>query len=455
MKPKHQQFIFYLVLFLIIFLYFLPEIRLLTKYTLNNGFRSSALVTERIREIKGSTYTVEVPLRNFGNVDLDTSYIELSGSKYLFEVSYENYSYFFDRIVPFTKIFLNDERVRFDSENEVAYITDTHEIPISYSVISEMYIFDTNQNLTYEWEVGTFGKAGFTYWSGRISYLFQLFVWFFAIFGFFKVKRNWTIIYDSATKKPIPGVIVRIYSEGRLVKTTITSVIGFIDVRLNKGKYTIAVAKPGYKFPSNLAPLANDDYYNNLYYGGDVTIERNNSRLKLNIPLDPDGAMVQSSQVNVLLSGALSLFDNASPHMLIVITGVQIVLWPTYIDTWIFTGITLSLFLAKYLIKRSSKSFKGIVRDTGGIPVPNITFNLYDTQWEKFVRSFISDENGTFESIEVPNSYYVKVANPEWKFAGSVGDKFPVKGKQVGAALFINDTIVVEKVVATTPAPVQ
>ncbi len=445
MKPKYQRLLFYTLFFVMVIGYFGLEISLMAKYVFANGFSSEVLYAPRIREITDPSYTLRFGVDNLDRIDLNRSYIKLSGSKYLFNSNEKEYSYFLDSTKTYSSFNLSDPRVVIDASTREVIIEDNNNIRERYSIISELYLYDIEGNLTYQWEVGYFNKDEGGYWLGRTSYLIQNIIWFFAIFGFFKVGKSMAVIYDSKTKKPISGAIVRIYSAGRLVKTYITSVIGFMDLKLDKGKYSISVMKQGYTFPSALSPLPADDHYTSLYYGSEFSIAKNGSRLKFNIPLDPEGSQVVTSKINSIASGVFSVVDNANPALLILLSLGQIYQWPGYIDTWIFTAVSALLLMFKYSIKMSSRLYYGAVVDNSGKSIPNITFNLFEAKWERFVRSFTSDSKGRYETIEVPGEYYITVSNPGWVIVGADSSgKLMVKGKQVGEALFINEIIKVK-----------
>ncbi|HRI05936.1 MAG TPA: carboxypeptidase-like regulatory domain-containing protein [Candidatus Dojkabacteria bacterium] len=368
----------------------------------------------------------------------------ISGSRYGFVDTQEQYSYFLDKLVPVRKVSLNNTDLIY-SESSV-YASSLITLPETYSAISEVYLYDNDGNLDYTWEIVYQGGDDFGgYWISRSSYLIQNVLWFVAVFGFMNVKRVHGIVYDSKSKKPLSGVIARVYSEGRLVHTYITTVLGLLDFRLKKGVYSIVLSKPGYTFPSNLRPLKEDDAYTDLYYGDSFEIKKDNSKAKLNVPLDSATEDVRTTPLDFVSNLTLSFFDSANPYLLIFVATTQMMIWPTFLDTWIFAALSTAILLAKYFVRSSAKVYFGTVTDSQGNPVTGLQVHLYDEQWGKFVRTFTTDAKGRFEAIELPDKYYVKISDPKFKLIGSDNDgKLMVTGKVVGNTMFINDSLTVQ-----------
>jgi len=97
---------------------------------------------------------------------------------------------------------------------------------------------------------------------------------FFRLIPWRRRKTKWGYVYDSISKKPISGAQVRIYSEpdGKLRQTQYSAEDGSLGFIVPAGQYSLAVAKDGYDFPCTFLHGNVDGVYENIYYGGEVTI---------------------------------------------------------------------------------------------------------------------------------------------------------------------------------------
>ena len=103
---------------------------------------------------------------------------------------------------------------------------------------------------------------------------------FLMIFGFFKNKKRWGIVYDAESRQPISLAVVRIFDalERRLLETQLTDKDGRFGFLAKPGKYYLEVQKANYIFPSRLT--VNDYHGKNIELGQD-------EMLSVNIPMDP------------------------------------------------------------------------------------------------------------------------------------------------------------------------
>jgi hypothetical protein len=108
--------------------------------------------------------------------------------------------------------------------------------------------------------------------------------------GIRKRRRPWGTVYDSVTKRPIDPAYVTVKdTEGKTVAEAITDMDGRYGFLLHDGTYYISVKKTNYEFPSEkMEGKSFDELYNNLYFGGPVTVT-SGQVLDKNIPMDPKG----------------------------------------------------------------------------------------------------------------------------------------------------------------------
>jgi len=118
------------------------------------------------------------------------------------------------------------------------------------------------------------------------------------VFGLKRRARVWGVVYDTATKHPVPLAKVELFAEdGRLLETRFADRdgrYGFLttpqSVHQEEMRVSLRAQKPGYRFPTT-SIAADVDYvvYDRLYKGGTVTI-RQDAVINYNIPMDPVSA---------------------------------------------------------------------------------------------------------------------------------------------------------------------
>lgn len=96
------------------------------------------------------------------------------------------------------------------------------------------------------------------------------------------ITPSWGIVFDSTTKNPIRGAIIRVFNKiyNKLLQTLVTDDRGRFNFLVNPGQYFITVLKPGYQFPSK----------SNIGYKGEVIEVKETdkeSSINVQIPIDP------------------------------------------------------------------------------------------------------------------------------------------------------------------------
>ena len=107
--------------------------------------------------------------------------------------------------------------------------------------------------------------------------------------GLRKKSKPWGVVYDSETKRPLDPAYVTLKDlKGKDVASNITDIDGRYGFLAEPGTYNIVVRKTNYGFPSKkLAGKANDEIYNNLYFGEQMQIQKTGDVIAKNIPMDP------------------------------------------------------------------------------------------------------------------------------------------------------------------------
>jgi len=169
-------------------------------------------------------------------------------------------------------------------------------------------------------------------------------------------SSKWGIVYDAATKMPIPGAVVKIYSEpdGRLKEAQTTPQIGTFGLLVPAGRYSIKVLRSGYTFPSSSVTGATDGYFQHVYHGGPIEVSDKGGGkglINVNIPLDPMHGTVAVAFPQVIRRIFVFLrllFLAAGTAMAGYLFVAYFSHWPShllvglYALTWIFTGFGLT-----------------------------------------------------------------------------------------------------------------
>lgn len=108
------------------------------------------------------------------------------------------------------------------------------------------------------------------------------------LLGFRRKRRPWGTVYDSVTKQPLDPVYVRLYDSAYAeAATSITDLDGRYGFAPAPGTYTMDAKKGDYVFPSvKLKDATHDELYDDLYFGGTLDIDDEDSIITKNIPMD-------------------------------------------------------------------------------------------------------------------------------------------------------------------------
>jgi hypothetical protein len=349
--------------------------------------------------------------------------------------------------VKLDEVAINTDAVSIEStENGVRIHFQNRLPPTEY--MTNMYflkLVDVSGNVHYNFSLG----YEFPYYLlllTRYSYLFQYLVWYFAIFGRTLFRKPSALVYDSKNKNPNSGVIVRIFKDNLLFKTVVTGTSGIVDVTLDPGKYRMEVFKSGYKFPSSLAPLNEDGEYKNLYYGKDFIVRKKSYRLMVNIPVDPEN-LEETRFLKKVGMFVVYTLDSVNEYFLGALIISQLIIWPTYIDSYISLVVGGVLLLLRFIIRRITRVKFGTVVDSNGNKMVGLELNLYDTQWDKLVATTSTDNNGVYQFLVPSADYYIKLTNRKNKLldkSGKVLDRLEIAKDSSQKAMFINIPIKVK-----------
>jgi hypothetical protein len=243
--------------------------------------------------------------------------------------------------------------------------------------------------------------------------------WLLQIVGLRRKEQVWGVIYDSATKKPIPLVKVELLdSGGRILETRFADRdgrYGFLTSPASLNQYELRVSiratKPGYQIPSTRITSGTDYIvYDHLYLGGEITL-RGDALINYNIPADP------VSPQRVRLSGlGRDLLGTLADRLLslgfyvgLVLVPLNYYLVPTQKNLLImivFFGVNALQLLVVY------RPYGLVIDALTGKPLPFALVTLNDTQGNRLGFT-VSDEHGRYIlSAERGRQYELRAYTP-------------------------------------------
>ncbi|MCL5795570.1 MAG: hypothetical protein M1338_04420 [Patescibacteria group bacterium] len=123
-----------------------------------------------------------------------------------------------------------------------------------------------------------------------LNYIIFVGLTLYALWIVTKIKP-YGIVFDSQTKAPIQGAIVRIFDaeKNKLLETKVTDQAGNYNFIVKPGLYYIGIIKPQFSFPTKEITKAEIPQYYRIYKGELIRVTRN-TNLSINIPLDPQSS---------------------------------------------------------------------------------------------------------------------------------------------------------------------
>lgn len=446
-NPK--KLISFLALLILCGWYFVAEIRLVT-YKILDNFNEISVDTNAdfIHFTDDFNLGNSFDLINVKSdeLDLDKSYIQIYGSAAAYNVLPEVNFDIFDNGKVIDTISLKDIRVKI--EGETINFRQSKKLRDTTSVLVTIHIVTKDGQVTDNGYIATLHKTNLNLFFGRYSYFAQYFIWYLALFGSAVQGITWSTVYNSSTKRPINRAIIRIIKDGVLWDTYVTGPTGSIPLKVPAGTYRMIASKSDYKFPSRLSPLTSDGEFRRLYYGKEFKVSRNNSKLKLNIPMDPTSEEKKSSLASNAFLAVSSITDSFNRPLLIFMSVIQIVSWPTYLESWVSAFLCVALLGVQNAFQAYTTKNPGVVVDQAGAAVGNIKVDVYDGQWNTFLTTATTDRQGNYEFIMPQGDYKVKIDSPEYQLSDDSAEIF-IKGGSKSAFtrknVYINSKITVKK----------
>jgi hypothetical protein len=229
-----------------------------------------------------------------------------------------------------------------------------------------------------------------------------------------KRKKPWGVLYDSFTKNPLAGGLVRLLGEtGNFIDMEVTGESGAFSFVPTPGKYKLEPLKAGYLFPSQKIIVERDGEYDRIYRGGVIEVIEDQPVIGTNIPIDPreipEGAHIQR------------LFRRHGPvfNLLIligglVLSGIAYLAAPAIYNQLIagFYVVTLSLVTADTVkIERTW----GVVKDDAGNPVEAVALSLIEIDSGRLINRRVTNTVGHYQFVAPRGRYKILIASFDWE----------------------------------------
>lgn len=233
-------------------------------------------------------------------------------------------------------------------------------------------------------------------------------------------RKQWGMVYSSLAKVPIDLALVRLFSipagttdpsVGQLLQTRVTDKQGRYLFIASPGTYRMAIAKPGFTFPSAYLKGKTADFeFVDLYHGGPLTITTS-STITRSIPLDP----VEKTQTSgeILSRKRKRFIQTGLAYSGPLFAIVSVAITPTLTTTALLGFQFLMLGLFKRLAQGSKPRAFARVRDgQTGKPIAFAVARIFDSTFNKLLETQITDKDGRYGFLVGRGSFYITVEKP-------------------------------------------
>ncbi len=295
-------------------------------------------------------------------------------------------------------------------------VTDIKNWANSKSITREVAPLLTTVPLTFSL-FGVFPNA----WMSIIeapAFLQRLFSNLLAAIGLGKKRNYWGTVFNAYNDVPVNLAVVRMFSDGKLVDTSVTDVNGVFRMAPSKGNYMLQVSKPGYKFPSRLytgIPRVNAQ----IYVGGSFIVDSDSQMISLRVPIDPETSQRSFVFGKKLIISASSYLAALTVGLLIISEFLSILFLlnsPSIMD-YIMVGINTSLLGAYMLSGIVGKKNWGKVVDRNGKPVANLELALLDAKYKKVIATQKTNAQGNYRFVVPAGNYILRPFTPNTELA--------------------------------------
>jgi cysteine-rich repeat protein len=238
-------------------------------------------------------------------------------------------------------------------------------------------------------------------------------------FLYFTRKRykDWGIVYDALSKKPLDLAIVRLYKRdlnhpeftGQLMATKVTDIMGRYHFLTEPGTdYYLTVTKPNYLYPSRYTHgKAQDEEYANLYHAEAINTTEEDNIINFNIPVDPD--LPEESDQQILKK---FYFRKVRTYLAVlgpILAVASLMIMPT-IPMLILVVLHLVTFTVFRRLTAAAPKLPGfgVVHDrASGQPLKQAIIRVFDTTYNKLLGTEIANSQGQYYFLVGRGKYYL------------------------------------------------
>jgi hypothetical protein len=228
-----------------------------------------------------------------------------------------------------------------------------------------------------------------------------LFAFFSGIYT--KRRKEWGVVFDSYSGKPIPLANVSIYNEEeKRVDQKLTDYSGAYSFLVPPGKYHLKTQKKEYTFdPQNIQSKA---FYSDQYQGGQMNIEKDDI-IRKDIPLTPE----KGNYLDLIKRFKLKNFI----FKLFFLTGFifSFVVLLLHQSLWNYSIFSLYILSAALSLAMSKKPAWGSIQNEQGKPEVFATVKIFDNQTNQLKARTITDEKGRYFLILDKGSYTMEITS--------------------------------------------
>lgn len=237
-----------------------------------------------------------------------------------------------------------------------------------------------------------------------------------SLFGFYKTRKNWGVVYDSHTKQPLDPVYVTLFNDKQKeVATSITDMDGRYGFLVNPGLYRIEAKKADYAFPSQkLRGKRRDELYQDLYFGEYFSINSQDEVVSYNIPMDSlkenwnekEKRRMRSMKFYRRLDIVLSVLSTALFIVGALLSVIAVVAVP---NVWNIVVVCLyAISIPLYMIGFRKRP-RGSVSGSDGQPLSFAVVRVFSATLDREVKHVVTGETGKYFCLVNNGRYYLKI----------------------------------------------
>ncbi len=264
---------------------------------------------------------------------------------------------------------------------------------------------------------------------GLIAPVANMWAWVLSVFGYTKKGKNWGIVFDAETNKPVPLAVVQLFEKeyNKMISTQTTDKNGRFSIIAKPGTYFIKVIKTNYIFPSKM--------FADGYHGAEIVVKED-SAINYQIPIDPN-TMTLAHKLN-FLNFLVKTLNIIRIPLLIVGTIISVFAYIT--DNSIFNFVVIAFYVVAWLFElyklRQLRPY-GLTKEKLSLRrVDMVILRLFDEN-ERIVSTRVSDANGKFTFLTNPGKYYLTATKQNFNIYRSQIMKFD-KGGEINIDVYMS-----------------